>query len=216
MFDVVKFKENRSIFYYLFGEDVDFQNAINEYIENDYVKSYFDSSVYKDEILRLIDIKFGKFNKNFEVEVSVLDSNICIDYVINLDNLDIIKTLRLFSGEYANSSEFEKAYAAYKSLDTMISIFIKSNFIEQKEVVYKKLDEIKNAFEKTGTTLDSIVYEDEKDILTIAGEGVVIEINNFIEALKNSELDYTVSGKKLSSSDIKFINYIIETIISLL
>lgn len=216
MFDVVKFKENRSIFYYLFGEDVDFQNAINEYIENDYVKSYFDSSVYKDEILRLIDIKFGKFNKNFEVEVSVLDSNICIDYVINLDTLDIIKTLRLFSGEYANSSEFEKAYAAYKSLDTMISIFIKSNFIEQKEVVYKKLDEIKNAFEKTGTILDSMVYEDEKDILTIASKGIVIEINNFIEALKNSELDYTVSEKKLSSSDIKFINYIIETIISLL
>lgn len=216
MFDIQNFKENIGIFYYLLKEDVDFQNAINEYIENDYVKSYFDSSAYKDEILGLIDINFGKFNKNFEVEVSALDSNIRIDYVINLDTLDIAKTLRLFSGESADSSEFEKAYEAYKSLDTMISIFIKSNFIEQKEVVYKKLDEINNAFKKTGTTLDSMVYEDEKDILTIAGNGVVIEIKSFIEAIKDGELDYTVSGKKLSSSDIKFINYIIETIISLL
>ena len=98
----------------------------------------------------------------------------------------------------------------------MISIFIKSNFIEQKEVVYKKLDEIKNAFEKTGTILDSMVYEDEKDMLIIAGKGVVIEITSFTEALKGGELDYTVSGKKLSSSDIKFINNIIETINNLL
>lgn len=216
MFDIQNFKENIGIFYYLLKEDVDFQNAINEYIENDYVKSYFDSSAYKDEILGLIDINFGKFNKNFEVEVSALDSNIRIDYVINLDTLDIAKTLRLFSGESADSSEFEKAYSAYKSLDTTISIFIKSNFIEQKEVVYKKLDEIKNAFEKTGTILDSMVYEDEKDMLIIAGKGIVIEINSFTESLKGVELDYTVSGKKLSSSDIKFIINIIETINNLL
>lgn len=208
MFDIINFQSELNIFRYMFDSDIDFQKSKNDFIKNEFVKSFSDSYLHD----ALDDIKITYYsNKNvFEINVSALDENIRIEYLVNLTTDTIESNVRLFKGEYADSDEFSKCYNAYENLDSMITIFIQSNI--------KNVDSVVNTFiEKLSKNLsnsikfENISYNDLNDMLFIKNENFEIEVLNFTDFIKGENLYYNInSDNKVNNQTVNLVNSIVK------
>lgn len=208
MFDIINFQSELNIFRYMFDSDIDFQKSKNDFIKNEFVKSFSDSYLHD----ALDDIKMTYYSKNnvFEINVSALDENIKIEYLVNLTTDEIKSNVRLFKGEYVDSDEFSKCYNAYKNLDSMITIFIQSNI--------KNVDSVVNTFiEKLSKNLsnsvkfENISYNDLNDMLFIKTENFEIEVLNFTDFIKGENLYYDINSKnKVNNQTVNLVNSIVK------
>ena len=207
MFDFDKFKENMSIFYYMFDYNKEFVEAKRNYLENEYVKTFSDSIF--DEALSEIKMNMG-FDKScneFYLNVTALDYNINIEYRINPQCLSFIRKVKLLEGEFANSETFSKCYEAYKSLDKMVTIFIESNFTKDIEVISSCVNKIIKHLHSENIDFKDVSYMDKKDTLIIKSDTVTIAINDFSQLFKGSHLSYSiVSDNPIGNVELEFIN----------
>lgn len=217
MFDVTNFQEQLNIFYYMFDSDIDFQKAKKEYINNKFVKSFYDSS-YDYETLEDIEITYYSSKSNiFEINVSALDGNIRIEYLVNLTTDEITSNIRLFTGDYADSDKFTKCYNAYENLDSMIIIFIESNIKNEDGVVNTLIEKLNKNLVSDNIKFDNISYNDINDILFVKTENFEIEVLNFKDFIKGENLYYNVksnnkSNNKINNQTVNLINSIIKQI----
>ena len=208
MFDIINFQSELNIFRYMFDSDIDFQKSKNDFIKNEFVKSFSDSYLHD----ALDDIKITYYsNKNiFEINVAALDKNIKIEYLVNLTTDEIKSNVLLFKGEYVDSDEFLKCYNAYENLDSMITIFIQSNI--------KNVDSVVNTFiEKLSKNLsnsikfENISYNDLNDMLFIKTETFEIQVLNFTDFIKGENLYYDINSKnKVNNQTVNLVNSIVK------
>ena len=208
MFDIINFQSELNIFRYMFDSDIDFQKSKNDFIKNEFVKSFSDSYLHD----ALDDIKITYYsNKNiFEINVAALDENIKIEYLVNLTTDEIKSNVRLFKGEYVDSDDFSKCYNAYENLDSMITIFIQSNI--------KNVDSVVNTFiEKLSKNLsnsikfENISYNDLNDMLFIKTETFEIQVLNFTDFIKGENLYYDINSKnKVNNQTVNLVNSIVK------
>lgn len=213
MFDITNFQEQLNIFYYMFDSDIDFQKAKKEYINNKFVKSFYDSS-YDYEALGDIEITYYSSKSNiFEINVSALDGNIRIEYLVNLTTDEITSNIRLFTGDYADSDKFTKCYNAYENLDSMIIIFIQSNIKNEDEVVNTLIEKLNKNLVSDNIKFDNISYNDINNILFVKTENFEIEVLNFTDFIKGENLYYNInSNNKVDNQTINLINSIVKQI----
>ena len=217
MFNFDDFKENMGIFYYIFDDNSEFIKAKKNYVENEYVKTFSDS-LFDESLMEIkMNMGFDKTDNEFSVNVYALDYNINIEYRINPYSLTIKKILKLLEGEFADSEVFEKCYEAYKSLDTMVTIFIESNFIDDEEVINDFVKKIVKHFYSDNIDFTDISYMDKEDNFTIKSDTVTLVINDFSKLLKGSNLSYNVpSNNPIGNAELEFINKSVRCIEKLL
>mgnify|MGYP000848647724 CR=1 FL=1 len=207
MFNFDEFKENMGIFYCIFDDNSEFKKAKKRYVENEYVKTFSDSVFYESLMEIKMNMGFDKTDNEFSVNVYALDYNINIEYRINPESLTIKRNLKLLEGEFADSEVFEKCYEAYKSLDTMVTIFIESNFIDDEKVINDFVKKIVKHFHSDNIKFNDISYMDKENNLTITSDTVTLVINSFKELLKGSNLSYSVpSNNPIGNDELEFIN----------
>lgn len=207
MFNFDEFKENMGIFYYIFDDNSEFIKAKKNYVENEYVKTFSDSLFDKSLMEIKMNMGFDKTDNEFSVNVYALDYNINIEYRINPESLIIKRNVKLLEGEFADSEVFEKCYEAYKHLDTMVTIFIESNFIDDEKVINDFVKKIVKHFHSDDINFTDISYMDKEDNLTIKSDTVTLVINNFSNLLKGSNLSYSVpSNNPIGNDELEFIN----------
>lgn len=213
MFDITNFQEQLNIFYYMFDSDIDFQKAKKEYINNKFVKSFYDSS-YDYEALEDIEITYYSSKSNiFEINVSALDGNIRIEYLVNLTTDEITSNIRLFTGDYVDSDKFTKCYNAYENLDSMIIIFIQSNIKNEDGVVNTLIEKLNKNLVSDNIKFDNISYNDINDMLFVKTENFEIEVLNFKDFIRGENLYYNVnSNNKVDNQTINLINSIVKQI----
>lgn len=207
MFNFDEFKENMGIFYYIFDDNLDFVKAKKRYVKNEYVKTFSDS-LFDEALMEIkMNMGFDKTDNEFSVNVYALDYNINMEYRINPETLAIKRNLKLLEGEFADSELFDKCYEAYKNLDTMVTIFIESNFIDDEKVINDFVKKIVKHFYSDNINFTDISYMDKEDNLTIKSDTVTLVINNFSNLLKGSNLSYSVpSNNPIGNDELEFIN----------
>lgn len=207
MFNFYEFKENMGIFYYIFDDNSEFIKAKKNYVENEYVKTFSDS-LFDESLMEIkMNMGFDKTDNEFSVNVYALDYNINIEYRINPESLIIKRNVKLLEGEFADSEVFEKCYEAYKNLDTMVTIFIESNFIDDEKVINDFVKKIVKHFHSDDINFNDISYMDKENNLTITSDTVTLVINSFKELLKGSNLSYSVpSNNPIGNDELEFIN----------
>lgn len=217
MFNFDEFKENMGIFYYIFDDNLDFVKAKKRYVKNEYVKTFSDS-LFDEALMKIkMNMGFDKTDNEFSVNVYALDYNINIEYRINPESLIIKRNVKLLEGEFADSEVFEKCYEAYKNLDTMVTIFIESNFIDDEEVINDFVKKIVKHFYSDNIEFTDISYMDKEDNLTIKSDTVTLVINDFSKLLKGSNLSYNVpSNNPIGNDELEFINKSVRCIEKLL
>lgn len=211
MFDIINFKNELKIFRYMFDSDNDFQKSKNDFIKNEFVKSFSDSYLHD----ALDDIKITYYSKNnvFEINVSALDENIKIEYLVNLTTDEIKSNVRLFKGEYVDSDEFSKCYNAYENLDSMITIFIQSNIKNVDSVVNTFIEKLNNDLLLLSNNIkfDNIYYNDLNDMLFIKTETFEIQVLNFTDFIKGENLYYDINSKnKVNNQTVNLVNSIVK------
>ena len=207
MFNFDEFKENMGIFYYIFDDNPEFTEAKKRYVENEYVKTFSDS-VFDESLMEIkMNMGFDKTDNEFSVNVYALDYNINIEYRINPESLTIKRNLKLLEGEFADSDVFGKCYEAYKSLDTMVTIFIESNFIDDEKVINDFVKKIIKNFHSDNIDFSDVSYMDKENNLIIKSDTVTLVINNFIQLFKGSYLSYSIaSDNPIGNAELEFIN----------
>lgn len=208
MFDIINFQSELNIFRYMFDSDIDFQKSKNDFIKNEFVKSFSDS--YLHDALDDIKITYYSNTNIFEINVAALDKNIKIEYLVNLTTDEIKSNVLLFKGEYVDSDDFSKCYNAYENLDSMITIFIQSNI--------KNVDSVVNTFiEKLSKNLsnsikfENISYNDLNDMLFIKTETFEIQVLNFTDFIKGENLYYDINSKnKVNNQTVNLVNSIVK------
>lgn len=211
MFDIINFQSELNIFRYMFDSDIDFQKSKNDFIKNEFVKSFSDSYLHD----ALDDIKMTYYSKNnvFEINVSALDENIKIEYLVNLTTDEIKSNVRLFKGEYTNSDKFSKCYNAYENLNSMIIIFIQSNVKNVDSVVNTFIEKLNNdlLLRSNNIKFDNIYYNDLNDMLFIKTETFEIQVLNFTDFIKGENLYYDInSDNKVNNQTVNLVNSIVK------
>lgn len=215
MFDIINFQKELSVFHCMFDSNNDFQKSKNDFNENEFVKNFSDAYGY--DALNDIKITYCSNKNIFEINVSVLEENIRIEYLINLTTDEIQSNVSLFKWEEYNASDrFTKCYNAYKNLDSMIMIFIESNI--------KTLDKVANTFiEKLETNLlsdnikfEKLSYNDLSDALFINIKDFQIQVPDFSDFIKGENLCYDIYSKdaiySFNNQTVDLINSIVENI----
>lgn len=225
MLDIINFQKNLNTFQYMFDSNNDFQKVKNNFIENEFVKSFSDDIYVYDA---LDDIKTTYYsNKDiFKINVSAIGEKIRIEYLINLTTDKIQSNVSFFKGEYTDSDKFTKCYEAYKNLDSMIIIFIESNIKTRDEVVNTFIEKIKTNLLSDNIKFKSFSYNVPGDALFINIKDFQkeprnfidfqIQVSNFTDFIKGEKLCYHVCYNNaiysFNNQMVDFINSIVKNI----
>lgn len=215
MFDIINFQKELSVFHCMFDSNNDFQKSKNDFNENEFVKIFSDAHGY--DALNDIKITYCSNKNIFEINVSVLEENIRIEYLINLTTDEIQSNVSLFKWEEYNASDrFTKCYNAYKNLDSMIMIFIESNIKTRDKVANTFIEKLETNLLSDNIKFEKLSYNDLSDALFINIKDFQIQVPDFSDFIKGENLCYDIYSKdaiySFNNQTVDLINSIVENI----
>lgn len=218
MLDIINFEKELNTFPYMFDSDNDFQKSKNDFVENEFIKSFSDG-IYVYDALADIKVTYSSNKDIFKINVSAVGEKIRIEYLLNLTTDEIQSNVSFFEGEYTDSDKFVKCYDAYKNLDSMIIIFIKSNIKTQDEVVNVFIEKLKANLLSDDIKIKSFSYNVPGDTLFINIKdfqkeprnfiNFQMQVSNFTDFIKGENLYYNINfNNAIYSFNDKIVNFI--------
>ena len=207
MLDIINFEKELNTFPYMFDSDNDFQKSKNDFVENEFIKSFSDG-IYVYDALADIKVTYSSNKDIFKINVSAVGEKIRIEYLLNLTTDEIQSNVSFFEGEYTDSDKFAKCYDAYKNLDSMIIIFIKSN-IKTRDIKIKSF-----SYNVPGDTLFINIKDFQKEPRNFIN--FQMQVSNFTDFIKGENLYYNINFNNaiysFNNKIANFINSIVENI----
>jgi|GEM_PF-2130024 hypothetical protein len=218
MLDIINFEKELNTFPYMFDSDNDFQKSKNDFVENEFIKSFSDG-IYVYDALADIKVTYSSNKDIFKINVSAVGEKIRIEYLLNLTTDEIQSNVSFFEGEYTDSDKFAKCYDAYKNLDSMIIIFIKSNIKTRDEVVNVFIEKLKANLLSDDIKIKSFSYNVPGDTLFINIKdfqkeprnfiNFQMQVSNFTDFIKGENLYYNINfNNAIYSFNNKIANFI--------